>query len=563
MPYAIISWDFYILLDTINFYTTLTGTVSTDDAIVAFTSGNRLCSKSVTFSRCIWPPPFQIPELSLESRLWWLRTTMLVSAAISWPPLSMTRSKIIVVFVGAFAFLALLGSYKQTQLFLHDRDADDGVVMDASNETTVLASSDAAVDFLAIESSLANSSYVDDAQEINVEESRRASFYILDLPEATSQLVETFATEISDFYTSALNEDAGEVWIHRGFEQHPDRTMNESEADVILVPAYLHFNARRRAIYDKSKPEGEDVSSSVPFTREELASMMRSRMRTPSKPHVLLTPTANPEISRRIGLTVVTNELNDVNLYSVGYERNPAWQRVNPDRIIPVPYVVKPDLPRDQFHEKLEAPRTRDFVFYAGDTRPHANKWAGCDRQMLAPLRERTDMDVRIVNKKNRLSQTEYNHRMDSSEFCLLVCGDTPTSRSLASSMVAGCIPLRIGSRLRGQCERPCHRGFGWTITGLSHLPYEHLIDWTLFPEVDEQAFVNDPNAVLDAALASISDEQRQQMRDVMNTSQLAFTYGWGDPVTSTEFGDAVPWIWESIQRHLGLPATAAIATTT
>ena len=474
-------------------------------------------------------------------------------------PLSLlTRSRVVLALTAVFFCATLLGSYRHTLVILETKDVDAIFLQPPRNVSYSKLIEDEAADLRGRQSTLGASSAVavDDVQKSSVESLRTVKFYILDLPEATSQLVEKFGPEMSDYYNSALNEDAGEVWIHRCFEQHPDRTLNESEADIVLIPGYLRYNHLRR----RSKG---DSTSPVPYSREELTRMVVDRINSPSKPHVLLTPAISPQLSVNMGILAMTEALKHVNLYSVGFERNPAWQRVSADRIIPVPYVVKPDLPRETIQSKLSVQRTRNFVFYAGDIRPRSEKWAGCDRGMVAPLRERTDMDVRIVNKKNRLSQTEYNHRMDSSEFCLLVCGDTPTSRSLASSMVAGCIPLRIGSRLRGQCERPCHRGFGWTITGLSHLPYEHLIDWTLFPEVDEQAFVNDPNAVLDAALASISDEQRQQMRDVMNTSQLAFTYGWGDPVTSTEFGDAVPWIWESIQRHLGLPATAAIATMT
>ena len=469
-------------------------------------------------------------------------------------------SKTFVGLVGVLVLVTLSGGYLDTRSlgwkdewmavavnrtrFIDEWSDDDSVGDDdapVSEESTPSQSETVEIPTADSESSM----------EASSEPQRGMKFYILDLPEATSQLVEKYESDMYSFYEDCLNEDSGEIWIHRGFEGLSDRTMNESEADVILIPAYLHYNARRRGIYDKSKPEGEVTSTSAPYSRQELIHMMHKRIKNPMKPHVLLTPTTNPGVSRSIGLAVLAKELSGVNLYSVGYERNDHWQHVNADRIIPVPYVVKPQLPREQLQQKLDGDRTHNFVFYAGDTRPHADKWAGCDRQMLSPLRNRTDMDVRIVNKGNRLNQNEYNQRMDSSEFCLIVCGDTPTSRSLASSMVAGCIPLRIGSRLRGQCEPPCHPGFGWEVTGLLHMPYEHIIDWNLFPEVDEQAFVNDPNAILDAALANISEAQRHQMRAAMKESQLAFTYGWGNPVTSTEFGDAVPWIWESIQQHL------------
>jgi len=223
--------------------------------------------------------------------------------------------------------------------------------------------------------------------------------------------------------------------------------------------------------------------------------------------------------------------------------------------------VVNPHIPRDEILTLMDpSKRTPNFCFYAGDPRQHAVEWGGCDRtKMIAPLQNRSDLgDMRILTRNNRLTQNEYNARMHTSEFCLIVCGDTPTSRSLASSMLQGCIPLRIGSRLRGRCEPPCKAGWGWTVThGLVHLPFEDKIDWNLFPELDEAAFTENAGVVLEDFLRATDAEQKAEMRAVMKQTQLAWVYGWGDPVTSTEFGQAAAYAWDSlvsvlVKKHRG-----------
>lgn len=217
--------------------------------------------------------------------------------------------------------------------------------------------------------------------------------------------------------------------------------------------------------------------------------------------------------------------------------------------------MVTPDLPRNQlsYNNMIESSqRINNFVFYAGDKRPHAVEWAGCNRtKMLLPLENRSNMDVRIVSRNNRLTQDEYNKRTHSSEYCLIVCGDTPTSRSLTSAMVHGCIPIRIGARLRGFCEPPCHPGWGWKVTHLSHLPFDNQIDWALFPEVDEESFTDDPVTVLEDLLRSTDSKRKAEIRAVMNRTQMAWVYGWGNPVTSTDFGQAVEYVWGSLLEYL------------
>jgi hypothetical protein len=140
---------------------------------------------------------------------------------------------------------------------------------------------------------------------------------------------------------------------------------------------------------------------------------------------------------------------------------------------------------------------------------------------------------------------------MTTSDWCLVLCGDTPTSRTLTSSVIFGCIPLLVGSRLRGLCEVPCHKGFGWTVTGKEypHLPFVEKIKWEEFLEVDEETLLNTTIAKHDFLLQMLNSydpERKERLREIMKNVQSGWIYGWGDPVKSPHFGEASKFIWES-----------------
>jgi hypothetical protein len=405
--------------------------------------------------------------------------------------------------------------------------------------------------------------------------SRTIKFYILPLPEITTWLLGNYTNDASSFYESTLNEHQAEIWLHRAYDRmshEQGRTHVISEADVVLIPGYLHFNEfmmkasgkqpkkKRKKQQTVQKTEVGVPKVGVPYSIGEFIHIVVSRITDKSKPHVLMVPTWNPGTSRKVGVAPLMNLLQaaDVNMWSLGFERNTFWQHVEPERIIPIPYVVEPNVTSvQQLAETIGLPRRENFVFYSGDARKNAFGWSGCNRSMVSPLANRTDMHVRIVTKDtNRLSQDEYSHQMHQSDYCLLLCGDTPTSRSLASSMLYGCIPVRVGSRLRGLCDSPCRPGWGWTVAGAnhSHMPFaDTIIDWDAFPELNEADFAERPAAVLEEMFARIGPEKKTELRAIMSQTQRGWLYGLGNPVNSTDFGDAALYILESIVQGVSL----------
>jgi hypothetical protein len=316
----------------------------------------------------------------------------------------------------------------------------------------------------------------------------RRLFYILPMPELTTWLVGNYTQQATAYYNhKALNEEMAEVWLHRAFMNHPDRTDDPENADIIMVCGYLHLNF----FLLRNVDDQDGINRSLPMKREEWARLLLERLlavcckegQTVKTAAILLaTPTWNPSVSDEIGINHMSRLLQSYQvptLMALGFERNEAWSRVPTELIVPIPYVATPSVSREELLAYFDLERTHNFLFYAGDQRRHADAWAGCNRSRLVEkLANRQDMDVGLRTKASRISQDDYNRRMLTSDFCLILCGDTPTSRSLTSAVLHGCVPLIIGSRLRGFCEPPCHKGWGWYIAEQSHIPYSNLVEW-------------------------------------------------------------------------------------
>lgn len=397
-------------------------------------------------------------------------------------------------------------------------------------------------------------------------------FFLVAPPESTSTLISNFTEKASKYYQNHLNEESAEMWLYRGFNRmtyEQGHTNKFEEADVVLIAGCLHLRAAIQNKKGKAKQNKrqDNHDSLVEAYRQEWSNFEIQAMR--DKPHLVLIPSWNPSVSNNIGLkaliSALQKDLGIRNLWSIGFERNEMWQGVTADRILPVPYVIRKSFMAETNRSITENGRISNFVFYAGDVRKNAKAWAGCHRDKLILSLQKNatkqsddmdstyNMDVRIVGKTNRLNQSEYNYRMSTSEFCLILCGDTPSSRSLTSAMISGCIPVRVGSRLRGLCEPPCHGGFGWKPTGLEypHLPYPHTIPWDFFPEVNEQDFMDDGLRILNNLFRNMEGPRKQETQQIMEEVRSGWIYGWGDPVSSTMFGEAAEYIWSSFLSTL------------
>lgn len=407
-------------------------------------------------------------------------------------------------------------------------------------------------------------------------------FYILPSPDIVTVLkpvLNQSKSELwelaSEYYQNALNEESAELWLHRGFQRLQAQTSakNKREADIYVVVGYFHLFSGL-------------LPSEQMWAEKLVPKFYRNIVIDPTKPHLILTPTWNPETSRRVGLhslvkTLQLGGVSDSNIWSVGFERNVKWQPVpSASQILPIPYVIQqPE--RDESVQSMTnhehtidtAKRMENSIFFAGDPRKHAQEWSGCSRpKLIHALNERLNAssvtkELLLLDKKHRMNQSTYHERMQASEYCLVLCGDTPSSRTLTSAIVEGCIPVRVGSRLRGLCDPPCHDGYGWEVTGPEHphMPFAEKIPWDSFPEINEaDLFGRNENKSSDKTrnnsfppvLQSMFQQDqevlgKQDLRDIMDRVRSGFIYGYGDPVTSNDFGGAASYIWDSFVAAL------------
>ena len=117
----------------------------------------------------------------------------------------------------------------------------------------------------------------------------------------------------------------------------------------------------------------------------------------------------------------------------------------------------------------------RNLISTQAHRRPNAAQWSGCDRSKALGLQSVPRSSIHIKQHRRRLlDEDAFAHSMRVADFCLVMCGDTPTSRRIFDAIVADCIPLIVGTRLWGRCEAPCHEGWGWFVSGVQHphLPF-------------------------------------------------------------------------------------------
>ncbi|KAJ8609963.1 hypothetical protein CTAYLR_008078 [Chrysophaeum taylorii] len=321
-----------------------------------------------------------------------------------------------------------------------------------------------------------------------------------------------------------IAEETAEVWVHRALLASSRRTLDPWEAEVFFVPAYLRLASRA-----KVETMLGNVTASPWFRRRG------------GRDHVFGYSSWNPATARQIGMDLVSRALPVS--FRGAFEVNPAWVQVSSrdreslDRIIAMPYVVDAQLFFGEGHSF-----EKDIsVFFAARDRPNAIKWGNCDRSKAAGLSNLDDRASIHVHRR-LVSMEKFASSMHRAEYCLVMCGDTPTSRRLFDAIVAGCVPLVVGTRLEGRCESPCKSGWGWFVSGPDHphLPFHDIyVDYTVFPRVDEARFYENPRAAVRAALVLVSPQRHAHLVAYMREISDDLVYGYGHFSTSTHFGRA------------------------
>ena len=262
-----------------------------------------------------------------------------------------------------------------------------------------------------------------------------------------------------------IADELVEVWVHRALLNDKRRTTNPEDASLFFVPAYLSLSK-------SSDAQGHDERLT-----NLIAELQKSKwfQRHRGADHVFGYSSINPGVARQLLFPKLHAGLEQS--YFGVFEMNPAWvggdrKEETLQRMVPAPYVV--DAARlagtsTQLHNHEIS------VFFAAHRRPNAAQWSGCDRSKALGLQSVPRSSIHIKQHRRRLlDEDAFAHSMRVADFCLVMCGDTPTSRRIFDAIVADCIPLIFGTRLWGECVEPCHEGWGWFVSGKEHphLPF-------------------------------------------------------------------------------------------
>ena len=113
-------------------------------------------------------------------------------------------------------------------------------------------------------------------------------------------------------------------------------------------------------------------------------------------------------------------------------------------------------------------------VFFAANRRANAVKWSGCDRAKAWGLKDVPRASIHVGGgggggrrlsgddddgRRRLLPADKFAHAMRVSDFCLVMCGDTPTSRAAAASCHSRDSRSRRG-RFAGSRDSPARRVF-------------------------------------------------------------------------------------------------------
>lgn len=321
-----------------------------------------------------------------------------------------------------------------------------------------------------------------------------------------------------------VEEEKAEVWVHRALLASRRRTLDPSEAEIFFVPAYLRLASSRPQLVEAMLA---NVTSSPWFKRRE------------GSDHVFGYSSTNPQVASQLGMEKISAALPRA--FRGAFEINPAWVKIGRhfplDRVIAMPYVVRADY---FIHNAatLEAEKSIE-IFFTADERPHAVEWGNCSRARARELSHIPD-SVISVSSTAKVSPEEFAKNMGRSRYCLVMCGDTPTSRRIYDAIVASCVPLIVGKeRLEGKCVPPCKRGWGWYVSGPEHphLPFGDVyVDYDVFPSVDELEFYQNPVKAVQASY--ISSQRHRHLIAYMREIADDVIYGYGALFHEEEGGD-------------------------
>lgn len=169
-----------------------------------------------------------------------------------------------------------------------------------------------------------------------------------------------------------------------------------------------------------------------------------------------LAPASHPQLKPFKRNPHRMNYLNRLTFLSTDMDMSGSWPK---DIVVPYSTEV---FSATQRGPMASEGRGRLLLYFAGGDNPKEGLRSRLDEQfklLLSP--ENAGVRFNLVTGTGDKGQTDYLDEMASSQFCLIVRGDTSSSRRLFTAVALGCIPVIVSDWIQ--------------------LPYERLVDYKKF----------------------------------------------------------------------------------
>lgn len=270
-----------------------------------------------------------------------------------------------------------------------------------------------------------------------------------------------------------LPEDMGEYWLHKQFTESKLRVNHPQNASLFLLnmmPVLSHSIGRCHGkTHDERQILWKNMLENSPYYKNGTPHMFICQSWMCRYRHMTLIPQIRPLLST---------------MWNLVHEYIWSNRPPNDPKVIIVPYVHNSHISYSESVRNIS-------VFFQGTMNRHG-PW----RHPLQKIHlEGAKIIDTGVGKKTSHFQ-EYATLIQSSEFCLIVAGDTPSSRRLFDAIIAGCIPIRVG---------PSYQ-----------LPFEHVIDWNIFLSIEKDDWFQNPNTAIQMIINNQTEKDKSRLRREM-----------------------------------------------
>ena len=287
------------------------------------------------------------------------------------------------------------------------------------------------------------------------------------------------------------------LWVNQS--SHRDDKIEEVYDDPLLY--YLNVFPYKVAICTNKKKGLENWEAEMKYLEEVATHIVDSPIWIENQGIDFLCPASHPKTGP-IGVTSeVLQRFSRQSFLRTDFD----FMGYSPKDII-IPYVSS-----NPKSKRLETTIRNNLLFFVGGSNPIGGLRDLFNESFTSLLSDKsglgpgtTGVDFSISSSSFRMSADDYQHQLLQSEFCLVLRGDTSSSKRLFSAILHDCIPVIVSDWLP--------------------LPFELLVDYSLFSLRLPEASYRRIDQVV-AHLRNVSDVQKSDLHRYLRLVQPIFRY--------------------------------------